>query len=144
MVGHTEIETRSRHLRVAAVENHSQRGNPAVRRRVGDEGLRIVNFICEQPFKFNRFKPDSSKRGGRLTSASSRGNTEVPALFGFTGVKVRGYWPGKFDVKAPSSTRELHWILLGLRIEETGILGVAVKCVYREEHQWRRRVSGRF
>ena len=39
-------------------------------------------------------------------------------------------WPGKFDVKAPSSTRELHWILLGLRIGgEIGILGVAVKCV---------------
>ena len=36
----------------------------------------------------------------------------------------------KSDVKAPSSTRELHWILLGLRIGgETGILGVAVKCV---------------
>ena len=33
-------------------------------------------------------------------------------------------------MKAPSSTRELRWILLGLRIGgETGILGVAVKCV---------------
>ena len=33
-------------------------------------------------------------------------------------------------MKAPSSTRELHWILLDLRIGgETGILGVAVKSV---------------
>ena len=37
---------------------------------------------------------------------------------------------GKSEVKSPSSTRKLPWILSGLRVGGgTGILGVAVKCV---------------
>ena len=37
---------------------------------------------------------------------------------------------GKSDVKSPGLTRKLRWILSGWRIGgETGILGVAVKCV---------------
>ena len=36
----------------------------------------------------------------------------------------------KSDVKSPGSTRKWHWILFGWRVGgETGILGVAVKCV---------------
>ena len=37
---------------------------------------------------------------------------------------------GKSDVKSPGLTRKLRWILSNLRNGgETGILGVAVKCV---------------
>ena len=43
--GHTGTETRSRLLREAAVLNHSlMRESVTVRRRVKDEGLRVVNF----------------------------------------------------------------------------------------------------
>ncbi len=43
--GHTGTETRSRLLREAAVLNHSpMRETVTVRRRVKDEGLRVVNF----------------------------------------------------------------------------------------------------
>ncbi len=42
--GHTGTETRSRLLREAAVLNHSpMRESVTVRRRVQDEGLRVVN-----------------------------------------------------------------------------------------------------
>ena len=43
-IGHTGTETRSRLLREAAVLNHSpMRESVTVRRRVEDEGLRVVN-----------------------------------------------------------------------------------------------------
>ncbi len=46
------------------------------------------------------------------------------------GVRVRR-WSGKSDVKSPSLTRKLHRILFGSRVGGgTGMLGVAVKCVY--------------
>ena len=39
-------------------------------------------------------------------------------------------WFVKSDVKALGSTWELHWILTGLSaVEDSGIPGVAVKCV---------------
>ncbi len=43
MVSHTGTETLPRLLREAAVENHSHRESVTMRRRVEDEGLRVVN-----------------------------------------------------------------------------------------------------
>ncbi len=47
------------------------------------------------------------------------------------------------DVKAPGLTGGGRSILRSLRAAEAGgIPGVVVKCVYREEHPWRRRPAG--
>ena len=98
-----------------------------------DEGLRVVNH-CQWERRVSALIPpafDGTCRGspGQLC-ASSRGKTEGASV-------ARNYWAeracrrdGKSVVKSFGSTEERRSILLFLRVaEETGIPGVAVKCV---------------
>ncbi len=96
------------------------------RRRVRDEGLRVVNR-CQRGGKRKLDLISEEVRAKFVPAAAVR--RTVRTLFGITGLKGCAR-PGKLGVKSLGSTEELRSILPGLR--ETGVSGTnggAVKCV---------------
>ncbi len=109
------------------------RASVTERRRVGDEGLRVV-----KPCYLLRMS--GGEQLSRLTSAEEEAPAKyVPAaavirmvrtLFGITGHKELVGGLVSLSVKSLGSTEELQWILPNWSAEgESGIPGGAVKCV---------------
>ena len=125
---HTGTETLPRLLREAAVENLRQWATSLTeRRRVEDEGLRVVNS-CRGGGRGNLDRSLEEARAKFVPAAAVR--RTVRTLFGITGLKARvGGWERRI-LKAPGSTGEVVpkrpvWRDVG----GSGTSGGAVKCV---------------
>eukprot|EP00828_Plagiopyla_frontata_P043582 TRINITY_DN6850_c0_g1_i3.p2 TRINITY_DN6850_c0_g1~~TRINITY_DN6850_c0_g1_i3.p2 ORF type:complete len:125 (-),score=0.77 TRINITY_DN6850_c0_g1_i3:176-550(-) len=102
-----------------------------VRRRVGDEGLRIVNPCHLGVNPACIMQAELTRRGssGQLR-ASSRGNTETASVTRIYWAQRVRRWLCVSGVKSHGSTVELRLKLHGQSIGEgSGIPSVAVKCV---------------
>src|SRR3954463_4310027 len=100
------------------------------RRRVGDEGFRIVNPCCPGRTALSRDLTVPGEEAPANSVPAAAVIRRVRALSGITGRKGRvgGLW--KSAVKARRSTPGRPWILSGSSLlEADGIPGVAVECV---------------
>ena len=97
------------------------------RRRVEDEGPRVVNS-CRGGGRRKLDRSLEEARAKFVPAAAVR--RTVRTLFGITGLKARVGGAVRRCLKAPSSTGEVPWILMGWReVGAEGTSGGAVKCV---------------
>src|ERR1700753_1922378 len=97
------------------------------RRRVEDEGLRVVNS-CRGGGRGNPDLAMEEARAKFVPAAAVR--RTVRTLFGITGLKARVGGPARRRLKAPGSTGEGPAIRPGWRgVGGAGTHGGAVKCV---------------
>ena len=97
------------------------------RRRVEDEGLRVVNS-CRGGGRRKLDRSLEEARAKFVPAAAVR--RTVRTLFGITGLKARVGGPARQSLKSPGSTGEVALIRPGWRgVGGTGTYGGAVKCV---------------
>src|SRR5207247_6249410 len=108
-------------------------------RRVGDEGFRVVN-----PFQQGRIKTVPAEEGPANYVPAAAVIRRGLALSGFIGRKELVGGLCKSGVKSPRSTWRSHsilpWLESGRGVWNSRCSGEMRR--YREEHPWRRRLSG--
>src|SRR3954471_17233733 len=99
------------------------------RRRVEDEGLRVVNSCRGGGRRGNTLDRTLEEARAKFVPAAAVRRT-VRTLFGITGLKARVGGPASPSLKTPGSTGEWARIRPGWRgVGGAGTAGGAVKCV---------------